>query len=483
MWFKVKVVDTGIFFVSFTQLRDNHKPDGGGREEGEGGRGSGGDRGCGATGMDVEVAGAGPSSENLLDLTAVAEKPAAFIKMFAKHIFAIQKAGARARKTHAGRVSLAARQRVDAIVGDLIPLLCSQTPAQYISDRLLADCAFAKDVSLVAIICRLCEKDGSFKGALRDAEEIQKALRDPPSLKLHFPVDDMLALRFDSKHCSMECVKRLRLALVGVNVGQVTVAQIRHIYNRRDELFKECGVAVTALDPDGASGNGQCRVADVGALLRKIFEHPKLKKTFARVIFDHSTGTAVKVYFVLASVLADFDGANMTALEGLVLGLMRTLNRGELIDDPYMQQLGPIRNIVDALALLEATGIVVDSVRYEVRWASCNDEKMICLLLCRARSYCFKCDAGYNNAGDCKRPKGFFRLLTIADYEEHSKLFLVAAEAWVQNQEAAGFKATTDDFKSTAGSASEHDHSAWYAAHKGFTGELIMPATMPVGKM
>jgi hypothetical protein len=66
----------------------------------------------------------------------------------------------------------------------------------------------------------------------------------------------------------------------------------------------------------------------------------------------------------------------MTQLQGMVLGFMRTLNQGDLIDDPYMQQLvmamqgtesrkslkGPIRNIVDALVKLEATGIMVHGV-------------------------------------------------------------------------------------------------------------------------
>jgi len=389
-WKKWKTASTAParrLFVSYEEFRDHRRDDGGGRKEAKGGRKSGGDRGCGATGMDVEVSvpptlratgvdalvvPAGPSSENLVDLTAMAEKPAAFIKNLAKHLFAIQKAGARARKPYGHRSSNAARQGVDVLVEDMILLLCSETPADYFRERLGWGGTFAKDVNLVATISRLCEKDANFKGALRGSEAVQSALRDPSSLKLHFSADDMLALRFDLKHCSMEGVKRLRRALVRVKLGQVTVAQIKHIYNRRDELFLECGVAVTALDPGDVSGNGQCRVADVGAFLRKMFEHPKLKKTFTREIFDYSTGTAVPVYFVLV----DFDGANMTQLQGMVLGFMRTLNQGDLIDDPYMQQLvmamqgtesrkslkGPIRNIVDALVKLEATGIMVHGV-------------------------------------------------------------------------------------------------------------------------
>jgi hypothetical protein len=187
----------------------------------------------------------------------------------------------------------------------------------------------------------------------------------------------------------------------------------------------------------------------------------------------------------------------MTELQGMVLGFMRTLNQWKLIDDPYMQQLVvamqgtesrgalkvPVRRVVEALQALEVSGIIVDGVRRELRWSSCNDEKMHCLLLCRAKTYCFKCKACYNNADDCKQPKGFHQELSITDYEEHSASFLLAAEAWVKKQNAAGIKAATVDFKSTVGSASERDHNAWYEDHKGFTGEMIMPPGMPLLRM
>jgi hypothetical protein len=248
------------------------------------------------------------------------EEHAVCVKGIAKKLFLIQRAGGRARKPYGERKSLAARQGVDMVVDELVPLLCSQTTAQYFAARLLADGAFAKDVELVALVCRLCKKDAIFKDALRGEEEVQRALRDPTALKLFFSADDMLALRFHLKHCSMEGVKRLRQALMGVKVGQVKVEQIKHIYKRRDVLFEQCGVAITALDPADVSGNGQCRVADVGAFLRKIFEHPTLKKTFTREIVDHSTVPPVPVMFVLASVRETERPSEEWALRKLALG-------------------------------------------------------------------------------------------------------------------------------------------------------------------
>jgi len=224
---------------------------------------------------------------------------------------------------------------------------------------------------------------------MRASKDVQGALADKEFFKLQFSAGDMLRLRFNMKHCSMETLKRLRLALLRVKAGSVKVCLNTDMYKYRDQLFKECGVAITAVVPEAPEANGQGRIVDITALLAGIYVNPELKSSFTFDVCDAGVGGAappVRAYYVVV----DFDGALMTSLNGMVLGFMRTLNQRGLIDDPYMQQLVmvmqgsesrgllklPVRAVLAQLNALEKTGIPVDGERWQVRWSTCNDEKM-----------------------------------------------------------------------------------------------------------